>query len=196
MTWQLLRSCGKGPILTPKKLGAENSKLEMNQWFLFHCFFFLWSVYEIEWPTDNELFYLQMNWRICFREGWFIKCTWFLVLVDPWMVYIQPNRALRLLFQIFTTWPGFPQRAQYWFLPILPPGGKMCSGMIAKCKVQLKANRKKLSTRHLENVSAVELRWNWMQGSTTFGQTLPISDNLSACTLRRSKLWTFQIIAP
>ena len=85
-----------------------------------------------------------MNWWIRFKEGWFIKCTWFLVLVDPWMVYIQPDRALRLLFQIFTTWPGFPQRAQYWFLPILPPGGKMCSGMIAKCKVQLKANRKKV----------------------------------------------------
>ena len=128
---------------------------------------------------------LQMKWRICFREGWFKKYTCFLVLVDLWMVYIQPNRALRLLFQIFTTWPGFPQRAQYWFLPIPPPGGKMCSGMITKCKVQLKANRKKLSTRHLENVSAVELRWNWMQGSTTFGQTLPISDNLSACTLRK-----------
>ena len=87
---------------------------------------------------------LQMNWRICFREGWFKKYTCFLVLVDLWMVYIQPNRALRLLFQIFTTWPGFPQRAQYWFLPILPPGGKMCSGMIAKCKVQLKVNRKKI----------------------------------------------------
>ena len=130
---------------------------------------------------------LQMKWRICFREGWFKKYTCFLVLVDLWMVYIQPNRALRLLFQIFTTWPGFPQRAQYWFLPILPPGGKMCSGMIAKCKVQLKANRKKLSTRHLENVSAVELRWNWMQGSTTFGQTLPISDNLSARTLKRGE---------
>ena len=87
---------------------------------------------------------LQMNWRICFREGWFKKYTCFLVLVDLWMVYIQPNRALRLLFQIFTTWPGFPQRAQYWFLPIVPPGGKMCSGMIAKCKVQLKANSKKV----------------------------------------------------
>ena len=129
-----------------------------------------------------------MNWRVCFREGWYIKCTWFLVLVDPWMVYIQPDRALRLLFQIFTTWPGFPQRAQYWFLPILPPGGKMCSGMIAKCKVQLKANRKKLSASHLENVSAVELRWNWMQGSSTFGQTLPISDNLTTCTLREGKM--------
>ena len=48
VTWQLLRSCGKGPILTPKKLGAENSKLGINQWSLFHCFFCLWSVYKIQ----------------------------------------------------------------------------------------------------------------------------------------------------
>ena len=48
VTWQLLRSCGKGPILTPKKLGAENSKLGMNQWSLFYCFFCLWSVYKIQ----------------------------------------------------------------------------------------------------------------------------------------------------
>ena len=103
------------------------------------------------------------------------------------MVYIQPNRALRLLFQIFTTWPGFPQRAQYWFLLILPPGGKMCSGMIAKCKVQLKENRKKVVYAPPGKCAAVELRWNWMQGSKTFGQTPPISDNLSACTLRRGE---------
>ena len=56
VTWQLLRSCGKGPILTPKKLGAENSKLGMNQWSLFHCFCCLWSVYTIQWLTDIQLF--------------------------------------------------------------------------------------------------------------------------------------------
>ena len=139
---------------------------------------------------------LQMNWRICFREGWFKKYTCFLVLVDLWMVYIQPNRALRLLFQIFTTWPGFPQRAQYWFLPILPPGGKMCSGMIAKCKDQLKANSKKVvyapPGKCVRGWIAMELdaRVDDFRTNTSY-----LRQSVSAHLEKRgrwSKLWTFR----
>ena len=103
------------------------------------------------------------------------------------MVYIQPDRALRLLFQILRLGQDSRRELSIGFYPSCPPGVKCALARLRSAKCNCWRTEKKLSASHLENVSAVELRWNWMQGSSTFRQTLPISDNLSARTLRRGE---------
>ena len=58
---------------------------------------------------------------------------------------IQPNRASRLLFQIFIARPRIPQRALLVFSRQPPPGGKICPGWIAlQCKLNANTKKQKL----------------------------------------------------
>ena len=82
---------------------------------------------------------------------------------------IQPNRASRLLFQIFIARPRIPQRALLVFSRQPPPGGKICPAWMDYTAMQPErsnTNTKNKSTSLLPIESGVkcfgdELHCNW-----------------------------------